>query len=385
VEKKGGYRIKMNYPVYILADSVVSPLGNTTKENMEKLYNMESSIESESHPQMGKIFASTFNVGKYFPIQHPSESFTKIERLFIYSIEQAIASLNIPLEQTNVLFVFASTKGNIDFLGDTTFDSNRLRIGIMAKYIAEYFGNKNKSIVVSNACISGLQAIQYGCQALQSQKYTHVIVTGADCVSEFVLSGFHSFQALSPFPCTPFDKNRSGVSLGEGCGTLILSCKQKTGKNIEICSVVSSNDANHLSGPSRTGEGLASAIQGAIIDAGISDIDIDVISAHGTATVYNDEMESLAFKTTGVANVPVYSVKGNIGHCLGASGIIETIVLANSMLADRLVPSIGFKETGTTVALNVIAKSMHKNLNIGLKTASGFGGGNTALILKKQK
>jgi len=375
----------MNYPIYILADSVVSPLGNTTKENMEKLYNMESSIKSESHPQMGNIFASTFNPDKHFPIQYPSERFTKIERLFIYSIEQAIASLNTPLEQTNVLFVFASTKGNIEFLGDTTFDSNRLRIGVMAKDIAEYFGNNNNSVIVSNACISGLQAIQYGCQALQLKKYTHVIVTGADCVSEFVLSGFHSFQALSPFPCTPFDKNRAGVSLGEGCGTLILSCTPNIENNIEILSVVSSNDANHLSGPSRTGEGLASAIQGAIKDAGIRDIDIDVISAHGTATLYNDEMESLAFKTTGVSNAPVYSIKGNIGHCLGASGIIETIVLANSMLADTLVPSIGFKEMGTTVALNVVAKSLHKNLNIGLKTASGFGGGNTALILKKQK
>jgi 3-oxoacyl-[acyl-carrier-protein] synthase-1 len=372
-------------PVYILADSVVSPLGNTTKENMEKLYDLESSIGSESHPQMGKIFASVFNADKYFSIQHPSETLTKIERLFIYSIEQAIASLGRPLEQTNVLFVFASTKGNIEFLGDATFDSNRLRIGVMAKDIAEYFGNKNNSVIVSNACISGLQAIQYGCQVLQSKKYTHVIVTGADCVSEFVLSGFHSFQALSPFPCTPFDKNRAGVSLGEGCGTLILSCTPNTENNIEILSVVSSNDANHLSGPSRTGEGLASAIQGAIKDAGISDIDIDVISAHGTATLYNDEMESLAFKTTGVSNVPVYSIKGNIGHCLGASGIIETIVLANSMLADTLVPSIGFKEIGTTVVLNVVTKPVHKNLNIGLKTASGFGGGNTALILKKQK
>lgn len=375
----------MNYPVYILADSIVSPLGNTTKENMEKLYNMECSIQSQSHSQMGTTYASTFNVDKQFLIQQPSDTFTKIERLFIYSIEQAIASLVIPLEQAQVLFVFASTKGNIEFLGDPTFDSTRLRIGVMAKYITEYFGNKNTPVVVSNACISGLQAIQYGCQALQSKKYTHVIVTGADCVSEFVLSGFHSFQALSPFPCTPFDKNRAGVSLGEGCGTLVLSCTPSMDTNMEILAVVSSNDANHLSGPSRTGEGLASAIQGAMDYGKVDSKEIDVISAHGTATVYNDEMESLAFNTTGVSNAPVYSIKGNIGHCLGASGIIETIVLANSMLANTLVPSIGFKETGTTVTLNVVTRPMQKNMRVGLKTASGFGGGNTALILKKQK
>ena len=140
-----------------------------------------------------------------------------------------------------------------------------------------------------------------------------------------------------------------------------------------------------MSGPSRTGEGLASAIAGAIKEAGILPSEIDVISAHGTATLYNDEMEALAFQTRGLGAVPVYSVKGNIGHTLGAAGIIETIYLANSMQQDKLIPSKGFSETGTSVALNIVTEAVSKKLTTGLKTASGFGGGNTALILKKQK
>lgn len=373
----------MKSPVYILSDSVVTPLGQTTEENMEKLYTKTSAVQAYAHDQMGTVYRSKFSDNTIFQTKNNSDLYTKIERLFIYSIEQALSKLSAEVDMSQVLFVFASTKGNIEHIANSDFDQDRLRIGVMVKYIAAYFNNPNQPIVVSNACISGLQAIQYACQVLQHKKYSHVVVTGADCVSDFVLSGFYSFQALSPFPCTPFDKDRAGVSLGEGCGTLVLSGQQESDTNIEIRSVVSSNDANHLSGPSRTGEGLASAIAGAIKEADINASDIDVISAHGTATIYNDEMEALAFQTTGVSAVPVYSVKGNIGHTLGAAGIIETIYLAKSIQEDKLIPSIGFSETGTSVALNVVTQATAKKLTIALKTASGFGGGNTALILKK--
>lgn len=375
----------MKSPVYILSDSVITPLGQTIAENMDKLYSKVSAVQAESHEQMGTLYRSKFADTSTFPTKNNSDSFTKIERLFIFSIEQAVSKLSFPIDLSQVLLVFASTKGNIEYLTDPDFDHNRLRIGFMANHIAAYFNNTIPSIVVSNACISGSQAIQYACQALQNKKNTHVVVTGADCISEFVSSGFHSFQALSPFACTPFDKKRAGVSLGEGCGTLILSTIPVSETNIEICSVVSSNDANHLSGPSRTGEGLASAIAGAIKEAGIQSSEIDVISAHGTATLYNDEMEALAFQTSGVSAAPVYSVKGNIGHTLGAAGIIETIYLAHSIQQDKLIPSIGFSESGTSIGLNIVTQATTKKIKIGLKTASGFGGGNTALILKKQK
>jgi 3-oxoacyl-[acyl-carrier-protein] synthase-1 len=382
--KKTTASFDMKIPVYILSDSVVTPLGRTIEENMDKLYAKTSAIESFTHDQMGVLYRSQFSEDVDFPVKKNPEAYTKIERLFIYSIEQALSKLP-EVDPANVLFVFASTKGNIEHVADPDFDQNRLRIGAMANHVTAYFNNSHQPIVVSNACISGLQAIQYACQALQHNKYSHVVVTGADRASEFVLSGFYSFQAVSPFPCTPFDKNRAGVSIGEGCGTLVLSTIPKSDTDIEIGAAVSSNDANHLSGPSRTGEGLASAISGAIKEANIQAADIDVISAHGTATLYNDEMESLAFQTTGVSSVPVYSVKGNIGHTLGAAGIIEIIYLAHSMQDGKLIPSVGFSETGTTVALNVVKQSADKKMSTGLKTASGFGGGNTAIILKKQK
>ena len=192
--KKAMASYSMKNPVYILADSVVTPLGNTVEENMDKLYANISAIQPYEHAQMGTLYRSAFSDTAIFPTKNNSEAYTKIEQLFIYSIEQAVSKLSAPIDFSNVLFVFASTKGNIDHLADASFDPNRLRIGVMANHITSYFNNPNQSIVVSNACISGLQAIQYACQVLEHKNYSHVIVTGADCVSEFVLSGFYSFD-----------------------------------------------------------------------------------------------------------------------------------------------------------------------------------------------
>jgi len=376
----------MKKNVYILSDSVITPLGLTTQENLEQLYAGATAIKPYSNEQFGTYYTSRFEEGLVLSSVKDADLFTKIERLFIASIEQALASLSIHADQAHVLFVFASTKGNIDQLENSAFDRNRLRIGVMANHIANYFANPNKPIVVSNACISGVQAIEYAYQELQRTTYKYIIVTGADLASDFVLSGFYSFQAMSPFACKPFDKDRAGVSIGEGCGTLILTTEKPDKEAIEILAVTSSNDANHLSGPSRTGDGLSNAILSAMKEADVKPQQIDVISAHGTATMYNDEMESLAFQTAEITEACVYSVKGNIGHTLGAAGIIETIYLAHSLQENTTIPSLGYREQGTSISLNISTKPMKdKELTVGLKTASGFGGGNSALILKKKK
>ncbi|MBC7451112.1 MAG: beta-ketoacyl-[acyl-carrier-protein] synthase family protein [Cytophagales bacterium] len=371
----------MQHPVYIIADNIITPLGNTTEENFLQISNGITAIVKHTHPQIGEYYAAKLNEDPI--IFTDAVSYSRIEQLFIASIQQTFKQLSISPESEDVLFVLSSTKGNIDQLSNQHFDKNRLRLGVTAQIITDYFKQPNTPVVISNACISGLQAIQYAAHVLNQKKYKYVVVSGADLVSDFVLSGFHSFQALSPFPCRPFDKERAGVSLGEGCGTLILSAEANQKDDIKIIAAASSNDANHLSGPSRTGEGLANAIQQAMEQALVKSEDIDLILSHGTATIYNDEMESLAFQTCGVIQAPVFSVKGNIGHTLGAAGIIETILLAKSMKDQQLIPSIGYKEQGTTVALNVITKKEKQNTSFTLKTASGFGGGNTALILKK--
>ncbi|HDO27047.1 MAG TPA: hypothetical protein ENH02_02920, partial [Bacteroidetes bacterium] len=208
-------------------------------------------------------------------------------------------------------------------------------------------------------------------------------VTGGDIVTKFVVSGFMSFMSLSPGPCKPFDAVRDGLSLGEGAGTVILGNKGRTGENIIFKGGGSANDANHISGPSRTGEGSYIAIGSAFKEAGVTGNDMDYISAHGTATLYNDEMESIAIGRHNMENVPVNSFKGNWGHTLGAAGIVETAMMLTEMKENILLKSTGFEKPGVSIPITVIDKTKNKTLNTCLKMASGFGGTNAALVVQK--
>ncbi len=154
--------------------------------------------------------------------------------------------------------------------------------------------------------------------------------------------------------------------------------------NVRIVGGGLSNDANHISGPSRTGEELGFAIQQALEEAGMTSKDIDFISAHGTATLYNDEMEAKAFNLMNLKETPLNSLKGYYGHTLGAAGIVETIISAQSLKEDELIPTAGFESVGVTQTVNVIKKKESRVLKTCLKTASGFGGCNAAIILQKE-
>jgi 3-oxoacyl-[acyl-carrier-protein] synthase-1 len=216
--------------------------------------------------------------------------------------------------------------------------------------------------------------------------YDNAVVTGGDILTEFVISGFNSFQALSPDPCKPYDLHRNGLSLGEACGTIVLttdpakSDKQK----ITVKGMSTTNDANHISGPSRTGEELAMAIRNAIKEADIQPSLIGYISAHGTATPFNDEMESKAFSLAGLQDVPLNSYKGYWGHTLGTAGVIESIAGIHSMKNDILFKSAGFTESGVPERINVIGENKKISFDHMLKTASGFGGCNAAIIFGKE-
>jgi 3-oxoacyl-[acyl-carrier-protein] synthase-1 len=262
--------------------------------------------------------------------------------------------------------------------------NQRVHLWQLAEFISKLFNGSNVPVVVSNACTSGSVAIMLAARLIASGKFDHAIVTGGDIIPEFVISGFQSFQALSPEPCKPFDADRNGLSLGEGCGTVVMSCEPPLateGKPVSVLGGATSNDANHISGPSRDGEGLYLAVSAALNEAKATAADLDFISAHGTATPYNDEMESLALAWAGLEQVPVNSFKGYIGHTLGAAGLIETILSAYSIRNSILFKSLGFSSIGVSRTLNIITENTDRPVRRVLKTASGFGGSNAALII----
>jgi len=188
--------------------------------------------------------------------------------------------------------------------------------------------------------------------------------------------------------CKPFDAERTGINLGEAAAAVLVSGKPEEfniKSNIAFLGGGISNDANHISGPSKTGEELAEAVRLALNEAQLKPEEIDFVSAHGTATRYNDEMESKAFHIARLDNTPVHSLKGNFGHTLGAAGVVETLLAAQSLQERTLLPTFGFDKIGVPHPLKIHKKKEQAELRYAVKTASGFGGCNAALVLTLEK
>ena len=372
--------------VYISSDNILSPIGSTSVENFKQLSRSVSGIQKHDYAVMSDIpfYASLFNEQDEFLRDTATKGYTKFEQLLITSISDALKNSSVEAADKRTVLIISSTKGNISLLEtekDAASISNRISLHHSAKQVADHFHFINQPVVVSNACISGLLAMIMGMRFIQSGQYEHAVIAGADVISKFVLSGFQSFQAISNEPCKPFDESRNGINLGEGAGTIILSANKQYSKGIKLAGGSVSNDANHISGPSRTGEELCQAINKAMKDAAFSAADIDLISAHGTATLYNDEMEAKAITLAGMQHIPVNSLKGYYGHTLGAAGLIESIVSIHSLKENIVLPTIGFNKMGVTMPLNISNVLQKMPLKNCLKTASGFGGCNAAVVI----
>jgi 3-oxoacyl-[acyl-carrier-protein] synthase I len=372
--------------VWIAADCIVSPLGVTTHENYQNIKAGKSGISlvKKSALSSEQVYAGWID-DKDLDFKASSD-FTRFESISILSIKNALSQIKLDASTHNTVFILSTTKGNIELVDQVGYDKKRIHLHETAKFIAAAFGKKQSPLVVSNACISGVMAIIVAKRLIQSGIYDHAIITGADVLSKFVLSGFKSLNAISPEPCKPFDAKRKGVTLGEAAATIVLTANPlsiQAQNKIKITGGGLSNDANHISGPSRTGQELSMAVNHALAEAGVLNNDVDVISAHGTATLYNDEMEAKAFNLSGLANAPLNSLKGYFGHTLGAAGIVETIISAQSLMNDELIPTFGFSELGVSEAVNVIDHFESRKINTYLKTASGFGGCNAAIVLNK--
>ena len=373
--------------VFVVADNILSPIGKTTAGNFSNLKQNISGVKQYHKAGISSqpFYASLFDGEESF-LKIDAGNYTKFEQLLIASIGDALQHSGINVADKKTVLIISSTKGNISLLETGEYnDALRKRIALptSAKLVSEYFGFTTQPVIVSYACISGVLAIITGMRHLRSGQYENAVIAGADVITKFILSGFESFQALSPQICKPFDSLRDGLNLGEGAGTIILSTNKKYGQNIKVKGGSVSNDANHISGPSRTGEELAYAIKKAMEDAVISAGDIDLISAHGTATVYNDEMEAAAFALSGLQAVPLNSLKGYYGHTLGAAGLIESIVSTQSMKESLVLPTLGFEDMGVTKPLNICSELLPGNFKNCLKTASGFGGCNAAVVFGK--
>ncbi|TDX13564.1 beta-ketoacyl synthase N-terminal-like domain-containing protein [Flavobacterium sp. S87F.05.LMB.W.Kidney.N] len=375
--------------IYINETNCITPLGFDVASNIEAILRGDSGIQLHNDISLmpNPFYASIISdekINSAFAKISTDDKYSRLEKMMILALEPIIKNAGVELN-SKTAFILSTTKGNVTALKDNSEESfNNAHLDVLAKNIADFFQFQTHPIVVSNACVSGILAVSIAKRMIQSELYDHVFVVAGDEVSEFVLSGFNAFQAMSDLPCKPYSKNRTGVSLGEATAAILISAEAKNAK-IKVIGDSSINDANHISGPSRTGEGLFRSIQNALKEAQIEANKLDYISAHGTATPFNDEMEAIAFSRLGLQDVPVNSLKGFYGHTLGASGLLETVIAIESANQNRLFESKGFDEIGVSENIRVIEKNGEATINYFLKTASGFGGCNTAVVFEKMK
>ncbi|MCK0188579.1 beta-ketoacyl synthase N-terminal-like domain-containing protein [Arenibacter sp. F20364] len=375
---------------YLSYNNIVSALGFDSPRVVQNIHEGISGItliEDENlfpNPFYASIIDSN-SLKEAFGLLGPNSDYTRLEQMMIMSLDKIIKESSVKLTD-RVGLIISTTKGNIDTLDPTNpMPKERAYLGTLGHIIKNYFRFVTEPIVLSNACVSGILAISIAKRFIAQGTFDQVFIVGGDIVSNFILSGFNSFQAMSPLPCKPYCKERSGINIGEVAASVLVTTEQKklVPEAVEIMGEASCNDANHISGPSRTGEGLYRSIQSAFKEANAGPQDIDYISAHGTATNFNDEMEAIALNRLDLGGVPLNSLKGYFGHTLGGSGLLETIVGMHSLYHNTLYPSIGFTELGVSQPLNIIRATTAKKLDCFLKTASGFGGCNTAAVFKK--
>jgi len=372
-----------------VSDNIISPLGLSTAENYAAVKAGRSELKRRDGlwnlPE--PFTASLMNreaVTETAAHMQIDDRYTFFEKMIILSAKKALEQTAIDPTSDKVLFILSTTKGNVFLLDkrETSFPEERVRLGMAAKQMTDYFHNPNAPIVVSNACISGVCAQIQAMRELEGGHFDYVVTVGADVQSAFIVSGFQSFKALSVDPCKPFDANRTGLNLGDAAATIIYTRKDTITDNDWVaCRGAIRNDSNHISGPSRTGEGSYRALLAVLGD--MNPEKLAFINTHGTATLYNDEMESVAIERAGLARVPVNGLKGYYGHTMGAAGIMETILSMRAIDDNNILATRGFETLGVTHPLVLSNQNQPTDKRTFIKLLSGFGGCNAALLMTK--
>lgn len=363
---------------YVIADNIISPLGKNSEGNYLSVKAGKSMLHAYgagSHGVQEGFCASLIDAA----VVQEAKLRTPFERLAYASARKALLQSGIDVARHRVAFILSTTKGSIEELG--IIDDEEIYLGATAQHIATALGIETKPIVVCNACISGLSALILACRLLDVN-YDYAVVCGADSPRRFIISGFQSLKALSTEPCRPFDMERFGLNLGEAAATIVLGRTSSHENAWQIGRGYIKNDAFHISAPSKTSEGLYACLQETLRK--MKSEDIGFINAHGTATLFNDQMESIAIQRAGLSQVPTNALKGYFGHTLGAAGILETILCMKAADEHIIIGTRGFEELGVSGKMNISAENRPTDKQAFVKMLSGFGGCNATLLATRE-
>ncbi len=257
-------------------------------------------------------------------------------------------------------------------------DPNRYSMNALTDYMEKEFGFYD-SRAVSTACTSSANALLLAKRLIEVDAYDNILVVGADGLCKSTVMGFYALGVLSDRPCTPFDKNRNGMNVSEAVSVILVQ-NSKNSQSIEIRGVGASSDAHHMTNPDPEAKGAMSSMSDALADAGLELGKIDYINAHGTATIANDKVESLAIEKLFGDSVYVSSTKAITGHTLGAAGAVEAIISCEVIKRSLVPPQTGLKELENQ-NIKVPIQSINMEIKNVLSNSFAFGGNNTSILL----
>lgn len=312
------------------------------------------------------------------------------ESLVMQMLRLLFKKTGVPIPK-NARLILATIKGEIDLLEKYLLqgkgDATSCNLGHLLRKVADLTELEDRGMIVSAACASSTAAVARAAAMIQEGLCESVLVVACDSVTEFLFSGFSALMALDKLPARPFDRNRSGLTIGEAAAfTLIMSDKKAEREKRNIMGRIAgwglSDDAEHMTRPSSDSAGRALAIEKALNKAGIDQSGIGLISAHGTGTIYNDSMEIKAFANIFHNKTHVYSIKGAIGHTMGAAGLVEMIIAMKALREKTVPPTVNLKDCEESAQGWVSSGPCSLgNEKKALITSAGFGGINAALIL----
>jgi len=390
--------------VFVTGLGIVSPLGPDSDSNLQSLLCARDAVTTVGSFDVSRTRCKTAGqipdewMKDAFPQRRSSSRLHRSARMVAMALREARESAKRPCPE---LLIVGTTSGGMSY-GELYY--RRLLATHSRKGLARLVGNympqkpvldalnanglRIPTQIVANACSSGSNAIGHGFELVRSGLRACVACGGYDPICELVFVGFDSLQAATSEKIRPFDRERSGMVLGEGASFLILESEESTTARgatavAEVVGYGMANDTYHLTQPHPSGIGPKLAMQRALRSGGINPEEIDYVNAHGTATIFNDATEGSAISEL-LDDVHVSSTKSMMGHALGAAGAIEAAFCVLALREQFLPPNINFVEPDPIWKFKVVANASRRApLRFALSNSIGFGGANATLILRR--
>jgi len=388
----------------------LSPIGNSAGEFWQALLVGRCGLDAiRSFDTSGMAVARAGEVKDFEPRTRLSDAesqrLERIHQFGLFALREALEDARLDLRavhRSRVGVIVATSLGGIlageEYQrGESTFAPRRLfdfPYYATATGLARELGVRGPVVSPSIACASGTHVVGLALELIRTGQADACVVGGVETLCAFVVNGFNCLRATTADTVRPFDARRSGLLLGEGAAMLVVEERDHARArgartDVEVVGTGLAGDATHMTAPARDGAGAARAMRMALADARIAPTEVDFISAHGTGTVYNDAMEMAAIATVfgeAAARIPVNSIKGAIGHTLGAAGSFEAIMCTQILRTGLIPATVNCEQLDPACHLDIVVGAPRRQpVRTALSTSSAFAGNNAAIVLQRSE